>query len=389
MRRLATPALVLLTVAALALAALSLGRALALFTNTASVPANTFTTAASFEGCTAGNTGFLNPTAEAADTGGDGDGFELDPTDAFADGGGYATNNEGPGDRHRFYDYGFSIPGACAIRGIEVRLDWWLDSASGTNSISVQLSWDGGTSWTAAKTDDVESLSEHTVTLGASVDRWGRTWSLADFSDANFRVRLTSNGTSGPRDFFLDWVPIKVHYGNAIQTSGFLSPSAEAFDTGGDGDGFELNPTNAFADGGGYAEDSESGSNFATTCNTTVRDRHRYYDYGFTIPAGSAIQGIEVRLDAWADSTSWSPFICAELSWDGGTTWTAFRSSPTLATSEATFIVGGEADDWGRTWDASGFSDANFRVRITNVANIKSRDFFLDWLPIQVYYDPP
>ncbi len=48
MRRLATPALVLLTVAALALAALSLGRALALFTDTASVPANTFTTAASF-----------------------------------------------------------------------------------------------------------------------------------------------------------------------------------------------------------------------------------------------------------------------------------------------------------------------------------------------------
>ena len=134
-------------------------------------------------------------------------------------------------------------------------MDWWLDATSGTNSMDVELSWDGGTSWTAAKTDAQETTSEHTVTLGAAVDRWGRAWSLSEFDNSNFRVRLTSNGTANPRDFYLDWVPVKAHYGDAILTTGLMSPAAQAFDTGGDGDGFELNPTNAFADGGGAAEE--------------------------------------------------------------------------------------------------------------------------------------
>ena len=184
---------------------------LAVFTDQATVPDNNFTTAASF-GCTAGNTGFLNPTAEAADTGGDGDGFELNPTNAFADGGGNASNINGNGDRHRYYSYGISV-GTSTICGIEVRLDWWLDSTANTSSMDVELSWDGGTSWTAAKTDTVETTTEHTTVLGGSVDTWGHAWTVAELSDANFRARLTSNSGSNNRDFFLDWVPVTVYYG--------------------------------------------------------------------------------------------------------------------------------------------------------------------------------
>src|SRR5262249_44466487 len=76
----------------------------------------------------AGNPGFLTPTAQAADSGGDNNGFESNPTNAFADGGGVATNNNGAGDRHRFFNYNISIPAGCTVRGIEVRLDWRLDS---------------------------------------------------------------------------------------------------------------------------------------------------------------------------------------------------------------------------------------------------------------------
>ncbi len=162
--------------------------------------------------CTAGDTGFLSATAQAADTGGDDDGFELNPTNAFADDASYAENRNGPGDRHRYYDYAFSIPGACTVRGIEVQLDWWLDALNGTNDMSVELSWDGGTSWTTAKTDTQETTSEHTVLLGGSADTWSRTWTVAELSDANFRVRVTSNSSSSSRDFFLDWVPVKVYY---------------------------------------------------------------------------------------------------------------------------------------------------------------------------------
>ena len=187
---------------------------LALLTERATVPANTFTSDPCFPN---NDTGFLNPAAEAADTGGDGDGFEVTPTNAFADGGtdpNYkAENINGQADRHRFYNYGISIDSSCTISGFQVRLDWWVDSLQGENSMKVELSWDAGTSWTASKHDGVETTTEHTAVLGGSADTWGRTWLVSELSDANFRVRLTSvDDTQPSRDFFLDWVPVKVYY---------------------------------------------------------------------------------------------------------------------------------------------------------------------------------
>lgn len=160
-----------------------------------------------------GNTGFLSPAAEAADIGGNGDGFESSPTNAFADDNNFASNDSQAlsGDRHRFYNYGFSIASGCVIQGIEVRLDWRLLDTAGSNSVDVELSWDGGDSWTTAKTDSLETTSEHIAILGGSADTWGRAWSPDDFSDANFRARLTTNNTV-PQTFFLDWVPVQVYY---------------------------------------------------------------------------------------------------------------------------------------------------------------------------------
>ena len=161
--------------------------------------------------CTADASGLLDPSAEAVDTGGDNDGYEIDPTGAFADGSAFASNIGGDGDRHRFHNYGFSVHSACAISGIEVRLDWWLNSLGGGNSMDVELSWDGGASWTAAKTDSEETTSEHTVILGGSAETWGRSWSVSEFTNANFRVRATMNGVDG-RTYLLDWIPVQVHY---------------------------------------------------------------------------------------------------------------------------------------------------------------------------------
>lgn len=172
---------------------------------------NTFTSAPSFV-----NTGYLNPSAHAADTGGDGNGFELDPTDAYSDDSLYASNIDGPGDRHLYYDYGVSLPPGSTINGIRVRLDWWLGGTGGTNSMSVELSWDGGTSWTVPKADATETASEHTAILGGTADTWGRIWTVGELSNTNFRVRLTCNCSGGAecdsRDYYLDWVAVNVFY---------------------------------------------------------------------------------------------------------------------------------------------------------------------------------
>jgi hypothetical protein len=199
-----------LALAASGLAAVAIATGLGASSDQSDNSGNTFTSAASF--CPSSSTGFLDPSADAAVSGGDNDGFELSPANAYADGSGYAGNIDGESDRHRFYDYNVAIVGNCAIKGIEVRLDWWLDSTNGTSSMSAELSSNGGSTWTAAYSDTVGSTTEHTGLLGGSTDTWGRSWTFDELSNANFRVRLTSNSTSASRDFYLDWVPLNVYY---------------------------------------------------------------------------------------------------------------------------------------------------------------------------------
>jgi hypothetical protein len=167
---------------------------------------------------------------------------------------------------------------------------------------------------------------------------------------------------------------------------GFLNATGNAPDSGGDGNGFQSGATNAYADDTAVASDTNSGTSTSTSCTNSGKDRHRFYDFGITVPAGSAVAGIEVRLDARADSTSGTPRMCVQLSWDGGTTWTAAKATGTLGTSLATFTLGGSADTWGRTWSPTDLGNANFRVRVINVASSTSRDFFLEWIALRPHF---
>jgi hypothetical protein len=172
--------------------------------------------------------------------------------------------------------------------------------------------------------------------------------------------------------------------------TGLVGPSASAPVTSGSGDnnGYEVNPSNAFANDGIFAVDNNSGTNKNTSCTSNRKDRHVFSNYGFSIPSGATITGIEVRADARVDSTTGAPKLCVQISWNGGATWTAVKSTSTLTTSEATYLLGGTTDIWGRTWASSDFTNANFRIRITDVAGNTARDFSLDWLAVRVLYQP-
>lgn len=177
----------------------------------------------------------------------------------------------------------------------------------------------------------------------------------------------------------------------ATTSTGYQSCTANAAVTtsSGDNDGFQLNPGNACADDAAFAEDTNSGTGTGTNCTGSGKDKHLYYNYGMSLPAGSVVNGIEVRLDAWADATSGSPRLCAQLSWDGGASWvTAKTISTNLTTGETTYTLGSASDTWGRTWTASELSDTNFIVRITSRASNTARDFRLDWVAVQVTYTP-
>ncbi len=111
-----------------------------------------------------------------------------------------------------------------------------------------------------------------------------------------------------------------------------------------------------------------------------------FYNYNMNLPGTATVQGIEVRLDGKADSTSGSPRFCIQLSWNGGASWTSAKSTTTLGITEQTFVLGGSADNWGRTWLPGNLSNANFRVRIIDVASSTARDFSLDWIAVRVTY---
>jgi hypothetical protein len=207
--RLLPPALLALAVMAMA------GRAVtdvgfAMFVDPVALGSNDFSTVDCF---TSYDTGILDPTAETADTGGDGDGFETNASGAFTDGDSFAENADGADDRHQYYDYGIAVPAGCAIEGIEVRLDAWELVGGSDGTLSVELSWDGGTSWTGAQTTAELDVTEGTFTLGGAADTWGRTWSPAELNDANFRVRITSNSTDAGQDFELDRAAVTAYYG--------------------------------------------------------------------------------------------------------------------------------------------------------------------------------
>ncbi len=185
-------------------------------------------------GVTSGTVGPISPAAQTSTSGGDGNGFEVTPVNALTDGpsgiGGAAQNINGAADRHIFSGYNFALPPGATITGIGTRLDWWLNSTSGTNSMSVELSWDTGVTWTSAITDSNESTSvSNSRTLGGPGNLWGHAWTVSELDSTKFKVRVTSNSNDSTRDFYLDWIPVTVYY--TVNTEN------------GDGDNFFVAPT--------------------------------------------------------------------------------------------------------------------------------------------------
>ena len=270
--------------------------------------------------------------------------------------------------------------------------------ATGGNSINATLfltgnAPTGGAKVTLSSSKAAAAQVPASVTIPAGQGFQGFTITT---SPVTVDTPVTITGTYGASQTATITVLAPAGGGGGASNTGLRSPTANAVDTGGDGNGFESNPANAYAGDATSAVDNNSGTASSTSCTSTARDKHRFLNYGITLPAGATVQGIEVRLDARADSTSGSPKMCVQLSWDGGVSWTAAQSTATLGTTMATRMLGGAANTWGRSWTAADLSDANFRVRVINVANSTSRDFSLDWIAVRVSYqggspapDPP
>jgi hypothetical protein len=77
--------------------------------------------------------------------------------------------------------------------------------------ITVELSWDGGISWTTAQSPPAPTTTEQLFIVGTATDLWGRTsWTASELTNTNFRVRITTVSASPTRDFLLDVAGVRV-----------------------------------------------------------------------------------------------------------------------------------------------------------------------------------
>jgi hypothetical protein len=146
--------------------------------------------------------------------------------------------------------------------------------------------------------------------------------------------------------------------------TGWVSPTAVL-----DSDAVD-NPGNALADGGGYATFHPAGE----------YDFAKYGGYNFSIPAGSTITAITVRLDAWNSQppNDFANFFV--MISPNGTEW-YFASSIHPALTETTYEIGN--DLWGHAWTAEEIN-GNFQVHVQDSGFGYG---YLDWVPVKVTYE--
>lgn len=190
------------------------------WTSTATSPVSATVVASTSTGevpCVAGS--------NVADTGGDGNGYQTNPGNACASDGVLAVD-AGTGtagrsasctntanDRHRYWGYALGLPATLSsIAGITVRADVGLNNNGGTSVLCVELSWDGGASWTVAKSVTLADSAITTYTFGSTSDTWGHTWTPGELATTALRVRLTDATTHPTKDYRLDFLAVTVDY---------------------------------------------------------------------------------------------------------------------------------------------------------------------------------
>ncbi len=81
--------------------------------------------------------------------------------------------------------------------------------------MDVEISWDGGASYTSSahEVQTTIAFTDEVLTCGGAADTWGRAWTAGNFSNANFRLRLTFTDAGGtPWYSELDHVQVNVYY---------------------------------------------------------------------------------------------------------------------------------------------------------------------------------
>ena len=112
--------------------------------------------------------------------------------------------------------------------------------------------------------------------------------------------------------------------------------------------------------------------------------------YGFAIPTGSQILGIEAWVERAASASGTVSDNEVRLLKAGVAVGSNFATSSTYGTSEYTAPYGDDDDLWGTTWTAEEINAANFGLHFKVDSNsITNRTAYVDAITLRVTYRPP
>jgi hypothetical protein len=260
--------------------------------------------------------------------------------------------------------------------------------AAAVAGADVTLTWNASTSGIATATEIYRSSTAGgAYTLLATV---------TPPTTTSFVDPVTASGTYFyvVRATYQSWFSANSTEVSATVTLSLATPfspcTSQLNDTGGDGSGYNnVSPANACADDGLFATDKKSGNSTSTLCTNTGKDRHRFWNFGLTVPTTATVLGVEVQVKLGTNNNAGITLVCSQLSWDGGVTWAPLIRSVAIPNTTLTlYTMGGTADTWGRTWSGTDFSNANFRVRLIDVSDSTNKDFLLDYVKVRVTYTP-
>ncbi len=260
-----------------------------------------------------------------------------------------------------------------AVGGVSITLTWAVTPDTYATGYHLYRATSAGGTYTL-----VSTITPRTTTTVVDIPGNGPFW---------YRLRA----------YYQNWESVDSNTANATSgTTLFMPCTTNAAETvnAGDNNGYQSNPARVCVDNSSFANDGNSGSGGTQSCGAgavpdVTKDQHRFWGYALGLPGTvTSINGIRVRADLALNNTTGTTNLCAQLSWDGGTTWTALKTQAITVAGETTYTFGSTADTWGRAWTPAQFSTANFRVRIVDASTLTSKQFRLDYLAVSVTYTP-
>jgi hypothetical protein len=125
-----------------------------------------------------------------------------------------------------------TVAGTVSVTQIFLTVNYTPPAATSC-TLGVDLSWNGGTTYSAAKNVTLSATESTLVPTGNSAtDTWGHTWNSAtDLTNTNLVMRLTNGTCTGNTLANVNSISLKIHYTG-------MDPSVE----NNDGDAFFITP---------------------------------------------------------------------------------------------------------------------------------------------------